>query len=129
MALCTPHKQPATAHHTSTAQRATKAIGACRLVSVIFQRDARAFPSFSENQSGNGSDFGDWATGPTPQVQDAFGTPGASINLGPNERTALDVIGYNLVPVPEPGIGALLLGGLTAIGILRRRALSSPHQA
>jgi hypothetical protein len=73
------------------------------------------------NQSGGGSDFGDWKSGPTPQVQDAFGTPGAIINLGPNELTALDVIGYNLAVVPEPGSAILLLGGLIATGILRRR--------
>ena len=72
------------------------------------------------NQNGSG-DFGDWATGPTPQVQDAFGTPGVDVNLGPNELTALDVIGYNLVAVPEPGSGTLLVSGLLAIGILRCR--------
>jgi hypothetical protein len=79
------------------------------------------------NQSGNGADYGDWATGPTPQVQDAFATPGAIINLGPNELTALDVIGYSLVPVPEAGSGALLLSALIATGILRRRKVSSLH--
>jgi PEP-CTERM motif len=73
------------------------------------------------NQSGGGSDFGDRKSGPTPQVQDAFGTPGAIINLVPNELTALDVIGYNLAVVPEPGSAILLLGGLIATGILRRR--------
>jgi hypothetical protein len=35
-------------------------------------------------------------------------------NLGPNELTALDVIGYNLAVVPEPGSAILLLGGLIA---------------
>ncbi len=49
----------------------------------------------------------------------AFGSPGVDINLGSNELTALDVVGYNLVSVPEPGISALLLSGLIAIGILR----------
>ncbi|MBI3784724.1 MAG: hypothetical protein HY270_15130 [Deltaproteobacteria bacterium] len=44
-----------------------------------------------------GGDFSDWfSTGPhTPQVQDAFGTAGATPNLGV-ELQALDVIGYNL---------------------------------
>jgi len=73
------------------------------------------------NQAGGGSDYGDWLGGSTPQVQDAFGTPGVNINLGVNELTALDVVGYNLVAVPEPGSGALLVGGLIAIGILRWR--------
>jgi hypothetical protein len=74
------------------------------------------------NQAGGGSDFGDWKGVPgSPQVQDAFGTPGVDINLGVNELTALDVVGYNLVAVPEPGSGVLLVGGLIAIGILRCR--------
>jgi hypothetical protein len=78
---------------------------------------------FNQN---SGGDYGDWwSTGAhTPQVQDAFGTPGAIPNLGV-ELTALDVIGYDLVtpPVPEPStyglMGAAVLGG--AIVIRRRR--------
>jgi hypothetical protein len=80
---------------------------------------------------GNGSsDFGDWATGQIPQVQDAFGSPGVDVNLGSNELTALDVVGYNLVSVPEPGISALLLSGLIAIGIGSRdvKKLRGSHQ-
>jgi hypothetical protein len=72
------------------------------------------------NQAGGGSDYGDWATGSQPQVQDAFGTPGVDINLGVNELTALDVIGYNLVAVPEPGSVTLLLSGLIVGGIILR---------
>jgi hypothetical protein len=66
---------------------------------------------FNQN---SGGDYGDWwSTGShTPQVQDAFGTPGAAPDLGV-ELTALDVIGYDLVAVPEPGSLALLgLGGV-----------------
>jgi hypothetical protein len=80
--------------------------------------------NFNQNGIG-GADFGDWASGPTPQVQDAFGSPGADPNLGSNELTALDVIGYNLVSVPEPESGALLFGGLIAIGTLRGRQVSN----
>jgi hypothetical protein len=71
------------------------------------------------NQSGTG-DYADWATGVTPQVQNAFGTPGAIINLGVNELTALDVVGYDLAPVPEPGT---IFSGLALCGVsvLRRR--------
>lgn len=77
------------------------------------------------NQAGGVSDYGDWLGGSTPQVQDAFGTRDVDINLGVNELTALDVVGYNLVAVPEPGSGALLVGGLIAIGILRCRRKAS----
>ena len=49
---------------------------------------------FNQTQVG---DFQDWYSGPghTPRVQDAWGTPGATPNLGV-ELAALDVCGYNL---------------------------------
>jgi hypothetical protein len=79
------------------------------------------------NQAGGGSDYSDWATGATPQVQDAFGSPGVDINVGSNEATALDVVGWNLTAqglalesVPEPSTVYLLLGGLLALGLHRR---------
>jgi hypothetical protein len=75
------------------------------------------------NQTGGGADYGDWASSATARVQDAFGTPGATPNLGV-ELTALDVIGYDLKAVPEPasmalmGVGALAISGL---GLMRRK--------
>jgi hypothetical protein len=73
------------------------------------------------NQTAPG-DFSDWFSpgGQTPQVQDAFGTPGAQPNLGV-ELTALDVIGYDLAakPTPEPATLALLGTGLLIVA--RRR--------
>jgi hypothetical protein len=70
-----------------------------------------------------GGDFSDWfSTGPhTPQVQDAFGTPGAQPNLGV-ELTGLDVIGYDLAPVPEPATVVLLGTGLAVSALRRRKA-------
>lgn len=49
---------------------------------------------FNQN---NGADYGDWYSSGThtPRVQDAFGTPGITIDPGSAEYTALDVIGYN----------------------------------
>jgi hypothetical protein len=71
-----------------------------------------------------GGDFSDWfSTGPhTPQVQDAFGTPGAIPNLGV-ELTGLDVLGYNLLAVPEPSTLSLLAMaiGVTCLGRSARR--------
>ncbi len=89
------------------------------------------------NQTGsNGSDFADWGNGITgagygntpPNVQDAYGSPGTAPSLGSNELTALDVVGWDLnaqgaiiEAIPEPGSVCLLLGGLPAVGLLRRR--------
>ncbi len=57
-------------------------------------------------------DFGDWwFAGPhTPQVQDAFATNGAMPDPK-NELTALDVIGYILLPGPHPRITATTVSG------------------
>ena len=68
-----------------------------------------------------GPDYGDWLSNPIPpgfgpQVQDAYGYPGTNPVLGPNELTALNVIGYDLAPVPEPSTVALIASGLFAVG-------------
>ncbi len=57
----------------------------------------------------DGADFGDWESNPlpagaSPQVQDAFATPGAHPTLGNSEKTALDVQGYNRVQQTAPTI-------------------------
>ncbi len=50
---------------------------------------------FNQN---SGGDYGDWATGSVPHVQDAFCTPGVIIY--PNvEFVALDVLGYHFNPL------------------------------
>jgi hypothetical protein len=97
-----------------------------------FTTDPTATPYFSIdggatnlsffNQDGGG-DYADWASSATPQVQDAYGTPGSQPNLGPNELTALDVVGYTLAtPVPEPGSFALFGIASAMLAGLRRRA-------
>jgi len=73
------------------------------------------------NNACNGGDFGDWASGATPQVQDAFSTPGADPTLGANEIAALTAVGYQLGS-PEPGTFALLLSALAGIAIARGRS-------
>ncbi len=65
------------------------------------------------NQQSDG-DYGDWHTSSTPRVQDAFGTPGATPNMGV-ELIALDVQGYNLLPPPQPGIVSIALSGTNLV--------------
>jgi len=68
------------------------------------------------NQDATG-DYGDWKSNSgfahTPRVQDAFGTPGSTPNLGV-ELTVLDVIGWDLViPAPAPTIQSVTRSGST----------------
>jgi len=92
---------------------------------------------FNQNYANDGSDFSDWGNGTTgaqagntpPNVQDAYGTPGAQDNLGKYEMTAFDVVGWNLTTaglalegIPEPRSMALLAGAaMTLFGFRRRR--------
>ncbi len=83
-----------------------------------------------------GGDFGDWGDGAKPadgmpnnppQVQDAFAETTDEANIGPNELTALDVVGWNLTAagmsldgIPEPPAVCLGLAGIFALGLIRR---------
>ena len=70
---------------------------------------ANLLARFNQDSAG---DYGDWWTAGVhqPQVQDAFATAGATPDPG-TELIALDVIGYNLVPVPQPTITGISLSG------------------
>ena len=78
------------------------------------------------NNCNNGGDYGDWIYTDGLQVQDAFGpdaTP-SSLSLSSPEVALLDAVGYNLVTptaTPEPSTFFLLLTGLAAVPVLRRR--------
>jgi hypothetical protein len=93
-----------------------------------FSIDGRTTVLSYFNQT-SGADYGDWLSNPipagfSPQVQDAFGEPGTNPALGPNELTAFNAIGYDLVQqqaVPEPGTLALLGTSLLGLAALRRR--------
>lgn len=74
------------------------------------------------NQSGGGSDFADWASSATKRVQDAYGSPGTILDIGSAELTALDVVGWDLVAVPEPAsVSTVFAAALGAVGMMTRR--------
>src|SRR5207237_163280 len=78
------------------------------LTTVFFSIDGTTHIAQFDNQN-DGGDFGDWQSNPrpsgvSPQVQDAFATPGAHPTLGNSEKTALDVQGYNRVNQTPPTI-------------------------
>lgn len=84
------------------------------------------------DQNSQGADFSDWGNGISdsgqgnnpPQLQDSNGGPGAIVNIGTNELTALDVIGYNLTAVPEPTSMAIMAVG-AGLALKRRRRCAS----
>jgi hypothetical protein len=75
------------------------------------------------NNSCNGADFGDWASGGPVQVQDAYGTLGQNPAYGSNEIAALSAIGYT-VATPEPGTWMLLA---MSLGLLWGRRSRLPN--
>lgn len=98
---------------------------------------------FNQNGLADDSDFGDWGDGAVPadgepnrppQVQDAYAGSADQPNLGANELTALDVVGWNLTAaglavengtaVPEPTMWGVLACSTAALLVRRRRALS-----
>ena len=86
------------------------------------------------NNCANGGDYGDWAAGASPKVQDAYGTPGSSpvLSAGSPEVVALDAIGYNLnaaSATPEPASLLLVAPLLAGILIGRRRRRSGDKVA
>ncbi len=73
---------------------------------------------YSDFWSGNGT--GNFGNNPPYRIQDAFSASGRAAEMG-IETTMLDVIGYTIIPVPEPETYALMLAGLGLLGFLARR--------
>ncbi len=74
--------------------------------------------TFNSNPS---ADLQDWA-GPSPDAFNASGPPDERDDITAVDMTAMDVIGYDLVPEPST---ALLLGAASAAFALRRRRRSA----
>jgi hypothetical protein len=56
-------------------------------------------------------DIQDWASSDTPDAFDAFVNSGQQLLLSPADITALDIIGYNLRPIPSPHLTGVALAG------------------
>jgi hypothetical protein len=68
----------------------------------------------------NGLDSRDWAPG-TDDSFNQFSNPNVVNPVSPVDLRLMDVLGYDLITVPEPAAGTLLLGGLGLVVFLRRR--------
>lgn len=74
-----------------------------------------------------GSTFGDgrqashWKDGLGLGIMDPTSSQGELLAIGANDRMAMDVIGWNLSAVPEPGRPMMLALGLAVLGIGWRR--------
>jgi hypothetical protein len=104
--------------YTSSGTRAYTTVGDDAWFSI--NGGSTLLARFNQN---SGGDYGDWwSTGAhTPQVQDAFSTPGAYPTLGTNELIALDVIGYNQInAVLEPSTLSLFSVGAVWLATRRR---------
>jgi hypothetical protein len=113
--------------YTSLGARTFTTLGDDAYFSIDGTNDVARF-----NQVADFTDYGDWWwNGPhTPRVQDARATPGShpTLNRTGPEMRALDVLGYDLIPAPEPGTVVLLVAGLGILGISRRRIHPTPRR-
>lgn len=93
---------------------------------VYFSIDGGNTDLMNFNANGNGGDLGDWASGQGADAANAFGGTGTLQPFSAVDVTVMDVIGWDLVPVPEPaGIASLFAAGLGAVGMLTRRRARS----
>jgi hypothetical protein len=108
--------------YTGTGQFASLSINCSNTITPAYFSYTGATDITDFNTACNGADWADWKGGAAPQVQDAYGTPGAEPTYGANEIAAMSAIGYTLAdPVPEPGTWLLLLTSLGLLAFARKR--------
>lgn len=97
---------------------------------VYFSIDSGATDLKDFNVPGNGGDLGDWASGANDAFN-AFTSSGVQNDLTAVDLRAMDVIGYDLIPVPEPVNAALtIFAGLFIVaGICRARGAGKLSQS
>lgn len=88
---------------------------------VYFSIDGGTTNLKAFNQPGNGGDLADWASG-SNDARNAFTSSGVMNDLSTVDFQTLDVIGYDLVAVPEPaGVATIFAAALGAVGMMTRR--------
>ena len=89
---------------------------------VYFSIDGGATNLKNFNANANGGDLGDWASGQGADAFNAFGGKGVQENMTAVDITTMDVIGWDLIAVPEPASASVIFAAaLGAVGILSRR--------
>lgn len=71
---------------------------------------------------GDGREASHWKDHLGLGVLDPTGAPGELLMISANDVAALDAIGWNISPVPEPATYALMLAGLAWLGWRHRRS-------
>ena len=71
--------------------------------------------------NGDGLQASHWKDSFGLGIMDPTAAPGEMLILGPNDLRAMDLIGYDIIQVPEASTLSLLLIGSTITGVWRRR--------
>lgn len=90
-----------------------------------FSLDGGATPGalFSNGVTfGDGNQASHWRDRLQLGIMDPAVAYGELLSIGPNDRLAMDAIGWNLAPAPEPGSLPMFGVGLAALGLRRRYA-------